>query len=98
MTKPKNAPDLPPVLLTLGSTYHVRSLASRESILETRGTFRGVVSVGTIDGLAMELDATHGDLKGKIRVIPTHMVTSVDILEAVKKEETTQEGHDLHYT
>ena len=97
MTKPKT-PDLPPVLLTLGSKYHVRSLASREAVLETRGVFRGVVSVGTIDGLAMELDETHKELKGKIRVIPTHMVLAVDILEAVKKEETAQEGHDLHYT
>lgn len=97
MSKPKTA-ELPPVLLTLGSTYHVRSLASRESILETHGTFRGVVSVGTIDGLAMELGDSHGPMKGKIRVIPTHMVTSIDIVEAAQKEETAPEGHDLHYT
>lgn len=91
-------PESPPVTLTLGSKYQVRSLASRESILETRGTFRGVVSVGTIDGIAMELDDSHDALKGKVRVIPTHMVTSIDILEAAKKEEDAPEGHDLHYT
>lgn len=95
--KPKN-PDHPPVTLTLGSRYHVRSLASRESVLDTRGIFRGVVSVGTIDGLAMELDDTHTDAKGRLRVIPTHMVTSIDIIEAAKKEEDAPEGHDLHYT
>lgn len=97
MTKRKD-PETPPVTLTLGSKYHVRSLATRETALDTRGTFRGVVSVGTIDGVAMELDATHGELKGKIRVIPTHMVTAIDILEAAKKEEPDAESHDLHYT
>lgn len=97
MTRPKDS-DMPPVTLTLGSKYHVRSLATREAALDTRGTFRGVVSVGTIDALAMELDATHGELKGKLRVIPSHMVTSIDIVEAVKKEEAQVEGHDLHYT
>lgn len=84
------------VTLTLGSKYHIRSLASREAVLETRGTFRGVVSVGSIDGLAMELDA--GDMKGKVRVIPTHVVLSIDILEAAKGEEVDAESPDMHYT
>ncbi|HEX2021537.1 MAG TPA: hypothetical protein VHH36_02420 [Candidatus Thermoplasmatota archaeon] len=87
-----------PVQLTLGSRYHVRSLASREAVLDTMGAFRGVVSVGTIDGIAMELDGTHKDLKGKIRVIPTHMVLSIDILEAVKKEEEAKDEAAMHYT
>jgi hypothetical protein len=93
--KPKD--DAPPIRLTLKSKYHVRSLASREAVLETRGTFRGVVSVGTIDGLAMELDESHADLKGKTRVIPTHMVLSIDILEAVTEEEEKREDSVLHY-
>ena len=89
----------PPITLTLGSKYHVRSLASREAVLETRGTFRGVVSVGTIDGLAMELDDSAGkDLKGKTRVIPTHMVLAIDILEAAKREEETADEATMHYT
>ena len=93
--KPKKGD--PPVHLTLGSKYHVRSLASREAVLETRGTFRGFVSVGSIDGLAMELDGTHGDLSGKMRVIPSHMVLSIDILEAAKKDEEKSEDTSMHY-
>ena len=85
-----------PVTLTLGSRYHVRSLASREAVLETRGTFRGVVSIGTIDALAMEL--SEGEHKGKVRVIPSHMVLAIDILEAAKKEETPSEDASMHYT
>lgn len=96
--KPKKD-DPPPVHLTLGSTYYVRSLASREAVLETRGTFRGFVSVGSIDGLALELDESHKDLKGKMRVIPSHMVLSIDILEAAKKdEEASKDEMSMHYT
>jgi len=89
----------PPVTLTLGSKYYVRSLASREAVLDTKGTFRGFTSVGSIDGLAMELDETHKELKGKLRVIPSHMIISIDILEAAKKDEDkTVDDMSMHYT
>ena len=94
MSKPKHVD--PPVTLTLGSRYKVRSLASREATLETSGVFRGIVSVGTIDGIAMEVE--EGDMKGKIRVLPTHMVLAIDIVEAAKKEEEASENLDMHYT
>lgn len=90
--------DEPPVHLTLGSKYHVRSLASRESVQETRGTFRGFTSVGSIDGLAIEMDETHKELKGKLRVIPSHMVLSVDILEAATTEAEAKDELSMHYT
>lgn len=92
--KPKT-PDA--VTLTLNSKYHVRSLASREAVLETTGVFKGVVSVGTIDGLAIEVD-TPKELKGKIRVIPTHMVLAIDIIEAAKKDEEPKDEAVMHYT
>lgn len=84
------------VSLTLGSKYRIRSLASREAVLETSGTFKGVVSLGSIDAIAMEL--AEGDMKGKLRVIPTHMVLAIDILEAAKKEEETPDEGHMHYT
>ena len=85
-----------PPTLTLGSKYHVRSLASREAVLETRAVFTGVVSIGTIDALALEL--LDGEMKGKIRVIPSHMVLAIDILEAAKKEDEPTEDASMHYT
>lgn len=94
----KTKKDEPPVHLTLGSKYHVRSLASREAIQETRGTFRGFVSVGSIDGLAIEMDETHKELKGKLRVIPSHMVLSVDIVEAAQTEAEAKDELSMHYT
>lgn len=96
--KPGKPKDERTVHLTLGSKYHVRSLASREAVLETKGTFRGFVSVGSIDGLAMELDETHAALAGKVRVIPSHMVLSIDIVEAAKSDEEKPDDVTMHYT
>lgn len=87
-----------PVTLTMGSKYHVRSLASREIVVDTRGVFRGFVGIGTIDGIAMELDASHTDMAGKLRVIPSHMVVSIDIVEAAKSEDETKDEPNMHYT
>jgi hypothetical protein len=92
---PPKAPE-PQVHLTLGSRYRIRSLASREAIIETVGTFRGVVGVGSIDAIAMEV--AEGDMKGKLRVIPTHMVVAIDILEAAKKDEEPTDDVTMHYT
>lgn len=94
--KPKK--EETPVQLTMGSKYHVKSLASREAVLETRGVFRGFTSVGSIDGLAMEMDDSHADMKGRTRVIPSHMVLSIDIIEAAKSEVEKAEDLSMHYT
>ena len=68
----------------------------RRRRLTTALSSRGVVSIGTIDALAMEIG--DGEMKGKIRVIPSHMVLAIDILEAAKKEETPAEDASMHYT
>ena len=93
MTREEPAPEI-----TLGSHYRVKSLGSREAMIETSGIFRGLVSTGSVDGIAIELDAAHGKDKGLIRIIPGHMVLALDILKAEKKkEEAPQEERDVHY-
>jgi hypothetical protein len=84
--------------LTLGSKYVVRSIMTREQVLETEGVFKGITTIGTNDALVMELGASAGKQKGKLRVIPTHMVVSIDILESVKSAEKKSEDENLHYT
>ena len=37
--------------------------------------------------MAMELDKTHEDKKGHIRVVPTHTIVCIDIIEAAEKED-----------
>ncbi len=73
--------------LTKGSHYLIRSLSTRDKLLETSGHFKGYVTLGRGHALRIELDSSHDDKEGEIRVIPCHMVTSLDII----KEEDSQE-------
>ena len=80
------------IMLTEGSEYVIQSLGSREAPLETCGTFRGYTMVGThSEGICIELDKTHKKMAGKIRVIPTHMLLTIDIRKEAKKEEDEAE-------
>jgi hypothetical protein len=85
------------VKLTVGSTYLIKSVLTRESVQETEGVFKGVTTIGTSDALIMELKA--GPMKGKIRLIPSHMVVSLDMLERAKAEEKKKSSEDenVHY-
>jgi hypothetical protein len=74
--------------LTLGSKYLIKSILTREQTMETEGTFKGVTTVGTSDALVMELGPKAGPLKGKIRLIPSHMIVSIDILEAAPPKDS----------
>lgn len=75
--------------LTAGSTICVRSGDKGEDPLVTTGTFRGYVGLGGGDqALSIELDESAGkDAKGRIRLIPSAMVLSIDILHRAKPEE-----------
>lgn len=83
-----------------GSTYRVRSLGTQEAPTETTGTFKGFTNFGMGgEGVMMELDDSHGDVVGKLRVIPLHMVMSIDVLEQVEEESEKQdEGHPVSYS
>lgn len=70
-----------------GSKYRIFSIESKEKPLTSIGYFRGYAIVGNTDGVCLELDETHAELKGKIRIIPSHMIISIDVLEEKKKDE-----------
>lgn len=76
--------------MTRGSTYRVTSMESRESTLTTEGTFQGVTSMGSVDALVLEVD-------GDTRLVPTHMVVTVDVLEAASGEAFADDEDDVHY-
>jgi len=86
-----------PLHLNPGSRYRIRSLASRDATIETEGTFRGFVNIGTIDAFAMELPSEN-DGPGPIRIIPTHVVVAVDILEAAADDADVDEDVSMHYS
>ena len=89
MTPDKEAPAAkkPSIVLTAGSKVRVRSAGSRDEALVSTGVFRGLVSVGGDNSLAVELDDSVREDKGRIRLIPLHALLALDVLEAVKPEE-----------
>lgn len=75
------------VQLTEGSTYNITSIGSRDSPTKSSGTFIGYTVIGNMDAICLELDKSHKGLKGKTRIIPTHMVLTIDIVTAKKAQE-----------
>ena len=75
------------VVLTRGSRYRITSLEARDHPLVTSGIFIGYTAIGHDEGMCVELDETHGDEAGRIRVVPTHVIVAIDIIESVDKEQ-----------
>ncbi len=89
------------IVLTEGSKYALKSLGSRDHMIETNGTFLGYTTVGSEEAVCMELDGTHKGMKGKVRVVPVHMVVAIDIVTEAKPPETkkpeSQQDSQPHY-
>jgi len=84
--------------LTEGSVYKIISLGSRDNLIETEGVFKGFISIGVDEtGLLMELNSSHGDMAGKMRIIPLHVILLIDVLD-VKEEEKKDDYKGIsHY-
>jgi hypothetical protein len=87
MSDESSGPKKPAIALTVGSKIRIRSAGSRDEALTSTGVFRGLVSVGGDNSLAVELNDTVKEEKGRIRLVPLNAVLAVDILEAAKPEE-----------
>jgi len=86
------------IVLTPGSLYKVKSLESRDHPMETVGIFRGYAAVAHDTAIVMELDKSHGEDKGRLRLIPSHMILSIDVLKAEKeKEEKEAESNAVYF-
>lgn len=83
--------------LVPGSTYRVQSVGHNDALVESQGEFKGFLSLSSGQGLVLELGEDHGDLAGKQRIIPVHMLLTIDILEAAEPEEEEEESH-IHYS
>jgi hypothetical protein len=74
------------LVLTPGSQYRIKSLEARDHPMETTGIFRGYA------------DKSHGEDAGKTRLIPTHMIISIDVLKAEKEREQKEpEGDSVYF-
>jgi len=86
------------IVLTPGSLYKIKSLESRDKPMETTGTFKGYAAVAHDTAIVIELDGSGGEEKGRLRLIPSHMVLSIDVLKAEKeKEEKEAESNAVYF-
>jgi hypothetical protein len=77
--------------LTEGSSYQITSLGSRDEPIVTTGKFTGFAVVGAAEAVCIKLDKSHKKMAGKIRMIPSHMILTLDIITEAKKKEKTDE-------
>jgi hypothetical protein len=82
-----SAAKRPAIALTPASKVRVHSAGPDEEALISLGTFRGLVSIGGDNALAIELDGPPAEEKGRIRLVPIPAILAIDILEAAKPEE-----------
>jgi hypothetical protein len=82
-----STPKKPLLALVPGSRVRVRSAGPDDKAIDSVGLFRGLVSIGGDNTLALELDGSGGDEKGRIRLVPVPALLALDILEAAKPEE-----------
>ncbi len=81
------SPKRPTIALTPGSRVRVRSAGPEEEAIVSSGVFRGLVSIGGDNVLAVELDGSDHEEKGRIRLVPLSALLAIDIVEAAKAEE-----------
>ena len=76
-------PENESMTLTKGSRYRIASIETRDKPMVTHGLFKGYGTIGPDEAICMELDESHKEQAGKIRLIPIHMVIAVDIVDQV---------------
>ncbi len=87
MSDPKAVDKRPAIALTNGSKVRVHSAGPRDEAMVSTGMFRGLVSIGGDNSLAIELDPVGSETGGQIRLVPLNALLAIDILEAAKPEE-----------
>ncbi len=85
------------IILTPGSLYKIKSLEARDKPMETVGIFKGYAAVAHDTALVIELDKSHGEEKGRMRLILSHMIISIDVLKAEKEEEKKEQDSTAVY-
>jgi hypothetical protein len=84
--------------LTEGSKYIITSLGSRDEPIKSSGTFCGYTSIGNGGAICIELDKSHKSLSGKVRIIPSHMILTIDVVKKAKKtDEKEKESTSRSY-
>ena len=72
-------------------------METRERAKVTKGVFRGYATIGTDDAIVIGLDDSHQEMKGKLRLIPLHVVLAVDVMEQVPGDSPKVEKQGTMY-
>lgn len=84
------------IVLTPGSQYRIKSLESRDKPMETVGVFKGYAALAHDTAIVMELG--NGEDKGRLRLIPSHMIICIDVIRAEKeKQEKESEANAVYF-
>ena len=84
--------------LTEGSNYKIISIGGKDKSLETNGIFKGYISLGVDEiGLLLKLDKNHGNMAGKIRIVPLHAILAIDVLKSKPNNKKNSEKEMPHY-
>ena len=85
------------IALTEGSQYRVKSLEARDKPMETIGIFKGYAAVAHDTAIVMELEMPLEDGKTMLRLIPSHMIISIDVLKAKKEKKAKEQDGEAAY-
>jgi len=86
------------IKLTEGSRYKIISIGGRDSTFDTEGIFKGYASIGIEEGgLLIELNESHGDMQGKLRIVPLHAILAIDILDAKEHKKSEDVKDSVHF-
>lgn len=86
------------ITLTEGSEYRIKSLEAKDKPMETVGVFKGYAAIAHDTALVMEIQSPIGEHKTMMRLIPSHMVMSIDVLKAEKeKKEKSPDGESIYF-
>lgn len=87
------------IRLTEGSQYRIRSLEAKDKPMETIGIFKGYAAVAHDTAVVMEVESPLGKEKPMLRLIPSHMILSIDVLRAEeeRKDKKDQDGNAVYF-
>ena len=72
--------------LTKGSKWKVVSSGGDGKPIVSVGVFKGYIPFGHDSAIGIELDSSHGEDSGRIRVIPCIAVLSLDLISISQEE------------
>ena len=87
-----------PLRLVEGSHYRITSLGTRDTPIISDGIFRDYSGLGSLEAVVLELDGkAHKGEGGNRRLIPCHMILTLDIVKQKTAAAESAEEEERSY-